>query len=293
MPSITLIGPGAIGATVAAWLSRNTRNEVSVAVRTAFDSLEVTTPRGVIEAHPRIIREPAQAQPADWVLVATKAYDSAAAATWFPTACDVRTRVAVIQNGVEHVERFAPWVPRDRILPVMIDVPADRTAPGRVLQRGELHIVVPECEHGAAFVDLFSGLDLDVVQSADFKTAAWRKLCLNSAGAVCAALLAPAGIVHHDGVADVVRAIVRECIAVGRAEGAVLEDTLADGIVERMRKGPRDAANSMLADRRARRVMEIDARNDVIVRLGRKHGITTPMNALMVAFLEAVQAEAV
>jgi 2-dehydropantoate 2-reductase len=289
MPSIILIGPGAIGATVAAWLSQDPRNDVSVAVRTAFDSLEVATPGRVIAARPRVLTEPAQAEPVDWVLIATKAYDSAAAAAWFATACDIRTRVAVIQNGVEHVERFEKYLSRERIVPVMIDVPADRTAPGKVIQRGALHIVVPASVNGAGFVELFAGLDLDVVQSADFRTAAWKKLCLNSAGAVCAALLKPVGIVHHDGVAEVVREIVRECIAVGRAEGATLEASIADGIVERMRGGARDAENSMLADRRAGRPMEIDARNDVIVRLGRKHGIATPMNALMVALLEAVQ----
>ena len=289
MPSITLIGPGAIGATVAAWLCQNPRHEVSVAVRTAFDSLEVTTPERVISAHPRVLAEPAQAQPSDWVLIATKAYDSAAAATWLATACDAHTRVALIQNGVEHVERFERYLPRERIVPVMIDVPATRTAPGKVIQRGAIHIVVPAGENGAAFVELFAGLGLDVIQSTDFKTAAWKKLCLNSAGAVCAALLKPAGIVHHDGVAEIMRAIVRECIAVGRAEGATLEDSITDGIIERMRRGSRDGENSMLADRRAGRPMEIDARNDVIVRLGRKHGIATPMNALLVAMLEAVQ----
>jgi len=289
MPTITLIGPGAIGATLAAWLSHNPRNEVSVAVRKPFDSLEVTTPERVMIASPRVLTERSQAQPVDWVLIATKAYDSAAAANWFANVCGPDTRLAVIQNGVEHVERFAPYIERTRIVPVMIDVPADRVAPGKVIQRGPIHIVVPENANGAAFVDLFAGLGLDVARSADFRTAAWKKLCLNSAGAVCAVLLKPAGIVHHDGVAEVMRAIVRECIAVGRAEGASLEDSMAEGIVERMRRGPRDAANSMLVDRRAGRPMEIDARNDVIVRLGRKHGIATPMNALMVALLEAVQ----
>jgi len=33
--------------------------------------------------------------------------------------------------------------------------------------------------------------------------------------------------------------------------------------------------------------MEIDARNGVIVRLGSKHGIPTPVNQMMVALLEA------
>jgi 2-dehydropantoate 2-reductase len=223
------------------------------------------------------------------VLIATKAYDSAAAALWLEYACGPRTRLAVIQNGVEHVERFAPYLARDRIVPVMIDVPADRIAPGKVIQRGPIHIVVPADANGAAFVELFAGLRLDVAQTTEFTTAIWKKLCLNSAGAVSAAILKPAGIAHHEGVAEAMRAIVRECLAVGRAEGATLPDSVADEIVARMRAGSRDASNSMLSDRRAGRPMEIDARNGVIVRLGRKHSIATPMNALMVALLEAAQ----
>jgi 2-dehydropantoate 2-reductase len=33
--------------------------------------------------------------------------------------------------------------------------------------------------------------------------------------------------------------------------------------------------------------MELDARNGVIVRLGARHGIATPVNAMVVALLEA------
>ena len=99
----------------------------------------------------------------------------------------------------------------------------------------------------------------------------------------------PQGIVHQDGVARLMRELVRECVAVGRAEGAKLDDSMPDEIVERMRRGARDAGNSMYADRLAGRPMEFDARNGVIVRLGRKHAIAAPMNALMVALLEAVQ----
>ena len=289
MPTILLIGPGAIGSTLAAWLSRNPRNDVSVAVRTRLESLEITTPEGVIVASPRVLTDKSQAQPVDWVFITTKAYDSAAAASWFETACGPQTRVAVIQNGIEHVERFAPYIARERIVPAMIDLPVDRTAPGKVIQRGPIRMVVPAGANGAAFAELFTGLELDVAQTTDFTTAIWKKLCLNSAGAVSAAILKPAGIVHHEGTAEVMRAIVRECIAVGRAEGATLADSLADEIIARMRGGSRDASNSMLSDRRAGRPMEIDVRNGVIVRLGRKYGIPTPMNALWVALLEAAQ----
>jgi 2-dehydropantoate 2-reductase len=76
---------------------------------------------------------------------------------------------------------------------------------------------------------------------------------------------------------------------VGRAEGAKLEDSIPDEIVGRMKRGPRDAGNSIYADRKAGRPMEYDARNGVIVRLGKKHGIGAPMNQVMVTLLEAAQ----
>ena len=289
MTDITLIGPGAIGATLAAWLSQNRQNAITVAARTPFDSIVLESPGGTLKASPRVLTDPSQAVLADWVLVTTKAYDSAAAALWFPKSLGPRTRLAVIQNGVEHVERFAGYVDADRIVPVMIDCPATRLGPGHVKQGGPIHIVVPAGANGAGFVELFAGLGLEVRETPDFITAVWKKLCLNSAGAVSTVMLEPAGIAHHDGVADILRAIVRECIAVGRVRGAALGDEIADEIVDRMRRGPRDASNSMLADRRAGRPMEVDARNGVIVRYGREHGIPTPMNALMVAMLEAVE----
>jgi 2-dehydropantoate 2-reductase len=289
MASILLIGPGAIGATLAAWLFQDDRHDVAVAARTPFDSIEVQTPQGVIRANPRVFTDASQVSAVDWVLVATKAYDSDAAARWFGQACGPATRVAVIQNGVEQVERFANYLDRSRIVPVMIDLPADRLAPGRVKQNGPGKIVVPSGRNGSDFVALFGKTKVDAQVTDDFKTAVWKKLCLNSAGAVCAALKEPARIAHHDGVADIMRAIVRECVAVGRAEGATIEDSMPDDIVARTRKAPRESTNSMLVDRLNGRKMEIDARNGVIVRLGRKHGIAAPMNALMVAMLEAAQ----
>ena len=289
MASILLIGPGAIGATLTAWLCQDDRHRVTVAARTPFASIETTTPSGIIRAKPGVITDPQQAQTVDWILVSTKAYDSEAAASWFPKAAGSNTRLAVIQNGVEQVQRFEQHFPRERIVPVMIDLPAERLAPGRTVQKGPAHLVVPAGKNGAAFLALFAHANFDAQQTDDFTTAVWRKLCLNCAGAISAVLLKPAGIAHHDGVAEAMRTLVRECIAVGRAEGASLEDSIPDEIVARTRQGPRDAGNSMYADRLAGRPMEYDARNGVIVRLGRRHGIAAPMNALMVALLEAAQ----
>lgn len=292
MTSIAIVGPGAVGSTVAAWLLQNPQHDVTLAARTPLAELEVETPERTLRGTPRVITGVAQATPVEWILVATKAYDSAAAASWFGRLCDERTTIAVLQNGVEHIERFAPYIATERILPVMVDIPAERLAPGRVHQRRNGRMVVPESENGARFVHLFAHTPIAVTQTADFKSETWRKLCVNSAGALSAILLKPAAIARHDGVADIMRAIIRECIAVGRAEGAIIDDSIVDEVIAGYRNSP-SSINSIHADRIAGRTMEIDARNGVIVRLGRKHGIATPVNEMIVALLEAASCESV
>jgi len=288
MTSIAIIGPGAIGGILAAWLGQDPDNAVTVCARTAFDRLEVETPTGTITSSPRVITSPLDATPVDWVLIATKAYDAASAATWLPGLCRPDTRVVVLQNGVEHVERFSPYVPTTSLVPAVIDCPAERTAPGRMRQRGPSWIVVPESADGHDFVPLWSKTNFDV-KTGDFRTRAWGKLCINAPGAISAILMKPTGVIQVDPIPDLTRGIVRECLAVGRAEGAKLDDEIVEAVVEGARKAPPDSINSLLADRMAGRPMEIDARNGAIVRFGRKHGIPTPFNEMAVALLTAAQ----
>src|SRR5690349_17012323 len=150
MTTIAIIGPGAIGGVLAAWLGQDPDHTVTVCARTPFDRLEVETPARTITASPRVITDPAEARRAEWVLIATKAYDAASAARWLPALCRDDTRVVVLQNGVEHVARFAPYMPVERLVPAVIDCPAERTAPGRMRQRGPSWIVVPDTPEGRA-----------------------------------------------------------------------------------------------------------------------------------------------
>ena len=288
MTTIAIIGPGAIGGILAAWLAQDPEHEVTICARTPFGRLEVDTPTRPIVASPRVVTDPAEARPADWVLVATKAYDAESAARWFPSVRRDDTPVVILQNGVEHVERFAPFVPVAHLVPAVIDCPAERTAPGRMRQRGPSWIVVPNTATGRAFVPLFARTNFDV-STGDFTTRAWAKLCINAPGAISAILLKPTGVIQIDAIAELTRGIVRECLAVGRAEGAALDDGIVEAVVEGARRAPPDSLNSLIADRMAGRPMEIDARNGAVVRFGRKHGIPTPLNEMAVALLVAAQ----
>ena len=287
MTTIAIVGPGAIGGILGAWLGQDPSNAVTVCARTAFDHLEVETPTGAIRSTPRVVTDPSEVIAVDWVLITTKAYDAAGAARWLPSLCHTDTRVVILQNGVEHVERFSAYVAAERITPAVVDIPAERSAPGRVRQRRDGSILVPQGVAGEAFVGLFADTPIAVSTTPDFKTAAWKKLGLNCAGAVNALTLKPAGVARREPIARIMRALVAECVAVGRAEGADLPSDLPDVVVEGYRSAPADGVNSLHTDRAAGRPMELDARNGVIVRLGARHGIATPVNAMVVALLEA------
>lgn len=286
MPAITVIGPGAIGGMIAAQLCQGPHNDVTVVARTPFAKLQLDTPNGALQADPRIVSEPGDVQPADWVLVATKAYDSESAAAWFDSLLGENTTVAVLQNGVNHVERFSAWLPRERILPVIVDCPTERVAPGKIRQRGPAMLSVPSGKLATDFAALFAETDVTCQLADDFTSMAWWKLCVNAAGVVNALVLQPARIANDEAAAKIMRAIVEETATVGRAEGAELSADIADEVIDIYRGQPPDSVNSLHADRAAGRPMEIDLRNGVVVELGRKHGIPTPYNDMAVLLLK-------
>jgi len=288
MPRIALIGPGAIGGLVAAWLCQDDRNQVTVCARTPMQKLELETPDGLLKARPTVLTRPKGGHTVDWILVATKAYDSDSAAAWLSSLLGKDTRVAVLQNGVDHVERFSAYLPAERILPVVVDCPTERVSPERIRQRGPATLVVPSSQNGNAFTELFARTEIDATTNTDFVTVAWRKLCINAAGAVNALTMEPARIAHDPNAEMLMRKLVLEAVAVGRAEGAKLDDSIADEVVNHYKNVPGDSVNSLHADRLAGRPMEIDLRNGVIVRLGQRHGISAPCNEMAVALLKSV-----
>ena len=292
MATVAVVGAGAVGGVVAACLLRSSKNAVTVATRTPFDYLQITYGDSTSRFRARVLTRPAEPDPHDWVLVATKAYDAGGAAEWFPTLVGPNSVVAILQNGVEHRDRFAPYVPSHQILPVVVNLPAERSAPGVVTRKAPGRLTVEEGATAAAFAELFAGSGIAIERVEDLKTAAWRKLCLNVTGAVSALSLTEDIPGNDPDVAGLLRAVVAETVRVGNAAGADLDVRLVDEIVGRFQGAQRHGISSMLADRLAGRLMETDARNGAVVRIGKELDIPTPINQALVGLLKSVDARA-
>ena len=288
MARIAIIGVGAIGAVIAALIQSVEQHELILCTRRLLPHLNVETPEGSINISYTNITAPSQAELVDWVIVATKTYDALGAGAWVEHLCKQGAPVAIIQNGVEHRERFAPYAPTEQIVPVIIDCPAERRTPESVYQRGPAELFIQVDMLGCSFAAIFHGSAAQITLTADFLSAAWRKLCINSAGSISALLGKPAGVFQDEAIGEATLEVVRECAAVGHAVGAILDDDLPQKVLAQYRNYPIDSVNSLLADRLAGRPMETDARIGAIVRYGRQHHIPTPLNGLLLSLLETI-----
>ncbi|WP_328401145.1 2-dehydropantoate 2-reductase [Streptomyces sp. NBC_00390] len=290
MTTVAVVGAGAVGGVVAARLAAAGHVRVTACVRSPLGGIRVDRPDGTAESLPvDEASDPGQASTADWVVLATKAHQTAGAARWLERLCGPGTRVAVLQNGVEHVERVSPLVGEARILPAVVEISAEPLGRGHIRLFGPPRIVVPESEDGNAFAALCKDTGIIVEQTDDFLTAAWTKLCLNVAnGAITAVTTRRMPVFTNPRVARLGRALVEEARLVGSSLGARLPDDLADQVIERLLAMPAESGSSMLWDRLAGRPLEFDARNGAVVRAGARVGVPTPHNDTVTALLEAI-----
>lgn len=287
MSTITLIGPGAIGLSVASALM-DAGHDVTFVARQTFEMLKISRPDGEVRSWSARVVAASDAPTSDWVFLCVKTYQVASAAEALKAAVGPDTRVAVIQNGVEHCDNVAPFIHASTpVVPVVIDLPASRSGPGQASFRSPSLAYVEDTEAGRAFRDLFAGTFLDVTATADLASRMWRKLCINAPGAVLCLTGRPMGVFHEPGIADIARAILSECVAVGRAAGAEFDGSVIEDQMAAFMNAPADSSNSMFDDFKAGRPMEWDDRNGVIARKGRFYGVPTPVSDVVTPILRA------
>ncbi|UHC15888.1 2-dehydropantoate 2-reductase [Methylobacterium currus] len=290
--SVAVIGSGGIGGYLAGALERVGR-AVTLCVRTPFDRLVVTDAAGEREVPVRIVADPGAVTAADWVLVTTKAQDTASAEPWFRRLVGPGTRVVVVQNGVGQAERARPHLPADvTVLPAIIYCSVERTAPGRITHHGSTKMSVPAGPDGTAFAELFAGTPFEVAQEADFVTVAWRKLLSNAvANPITALTLRRVAVFNEPAIQDLARGLMDEVIRVANAEGARLTGEDATRILDGYRRMTGDGGSSMLYDRLAGRPLEHAHITGAVVAAAERHGIDVPLNRAILALVGAASGQ--
>ena len=133
---------------------------------------------------------------------------------------------------------------------------------------------------------LLGGLKVRVEASRDIRRDLWTKLLVNSVINPLSVLLQGHNRLVAETRFDALKSpILAEGVAVAAAEGVEIEMDAA--FVNHFVTS--DNITSMLQDFRRGRASEIDFINGAIVRLGREHGVATPVNAFVVSLINALE----
>jgi 2-dehydropantoate 2-reductase len=104
MSQIAIVGVGAIGSVVAAALIESKRHSILLCARRPFSKIIIHRAEGTSEYPAAPILDEHLASRCDWVLLCTKAHQTASAAGWLRASCGPDSKIAVLQNGVDHVD---------------------------------------------------------------------------------------------------------------------------------------------------------------------------------------------
>lgn len=294
---VVVLGAGAVGSWLGAALS--TKHDVTLVGRDPHmeairQGALVVEGKTTLVAKPHAVTSLKAAPVPDLLVVTTKAYQTASAAREAEAANVVgpRTRVLTLQNGLGNAEalhaRFG-----DRVLVGVTSHGVTYVGPGHVRHAGQGYLRIgspwgaPVDDVVAAFVE--AGLNAEKVH--DVWPEVWAKVAVNVAINPTTAITGlPNGALLRDrDLAELMDKAAEEAAAVAEAAGVALPPE--DLAVRAREVASRTAENksSMLQDVERGRRTEVDALCGEVVRLGREHGVPTPVNATLLALVHGIE----
>ena len=284
---IGIVGAGGVGGYLAVRLAES-GEEVFVVARGAH--LEAIKKEGLhlfLRDEEHTARPAASDDPADFgtvmdaVFLCTKGYDLEAAAKKAAPMIGPETLLVPFGNGVGNAETLRRLYPRNPVANGAIYIVSHIEKPGvvKVAGRGAMAVVGtdgPVPERVKELGDALKKAGIKTIVSDRITTEVWKKFLLIAAMATLTSC-------HDEPMGAVVEkhreeleTVLDEILAVGRAEGARLDEDDKAKVLEQVAKVPYDSPTSMWLDYRAGRPTELEQLTGYVVRKAAEHGIEVP-----------------
>ncbi|WP_025323561.1 ketopantoate reductase family protein [Deferrisoma camini] len=287
-----IIGAGAMGCLFGAHLARAGVDVTLIDI----DADEVATLRArgvrlhqdgrVSDVAVAALTDPAEAGPADLVIVFVKAHQTRSVLPGLPPLLGPETRVLTLQNGLGAADVLAEAVPPDRLLVGVTAQGATQLGRGEVRHGGRGETLLGPYRPGPdrfaqRAAAMLTGAGLPARAVADPWPPVWKKLAVNCAINPVTALtgIRNGPVAAWDPARELAADAAREAAAVARAEGVDLgdpEDLV--GFVTAVARATAENRSSMGQDVDRRAPTEIEFICGAVVRRGEARGVPTPVN---------------
>jgi 2-dehydropantoate 2-reductase len=301
---IAVIGAGAMGSVTGGLLAKAgnqvTLIEVSQHVVEAINSkgLRIEAKSGVTETiDVPATTDSSQVGIVDLVVVFVKCYHTEAAVRAAAPLIGPDTMVLSLQNGWGNGPKISAIVGEQRLLLGVCYHSATVAGPGHVRHvgrgmtfMGELNgKITPRLKQ---ITETFGKAGIEVTATPAVLKEIWSKLALNVCTLPTSGLLRffSPQLIQHQTMIELMRALLVEAVAVAQAQQIPLDfDERWDAITTLLKGLAPNAKSSMCQDVEKGRRTEIEVINGAIMESGRRLGIGTPYNDVMVWLVKALE----
>jgi 2-dehydropantoate 2-reductase len=298
---VAVMGAGAVGCYYGAMLARAGHEVVLIGRPSHVEAIRANGLRLETKTFDEQVKLGASTQAdavrgADLVLFCVKSTDTESAAAEIEPYLLPGALVLTLQNGVDNDERVRSVLSSSEVAAAVVYVATEMAGPGHVKHHGRGELVIAPSRSSEQVAQQLAAAGVPTQISGNVRGSLWAKLVLNCAyNALSAITQMPYGeVVKGQGVADVIRDVVAECLAVAKAEGVAIPgdtDAAVRGIAETMPTQYSSTAQDLSRGKPS----EIDHLNGYVVRRGEALGVPTPANRVLlvlVKLLEGKQQEA-
>ena len=224
------------------------------------------------------------------IILTTKAYDIEKTINKIRGVLRSNTTISVLQNGLGNEDLVQALVgPEVDVIRGLVSTGVEFLSPGRIEVKLVRDTVLPKTAKSEKIERLLTSCGLQVRLSEQMDTEIWRKLTMNCVINPLSALFCmPSTEIAVDGLREVRKSIVDECIRVAEREGVNLDGDL-EGEISRAAASYSNLS-SMCQDIMKGRKTEIDFLNGKISELGRRHKVPTPVNDVFILLIQFMRA---
>lgn len=303
---IAIVGLGGVGAYYGGLLSRFAEKENSLEVsflvrgenlkKIGEDGLKVVVGKKEFVTRPALATDQASAiGPVDYVIMATKSYDLDAILQQIEPLLKKDTVILPLLNGIDITTRIRKTFPEQEVWYGCVYIVSRLTEPGVVESMGNVHFFhfgsdkTDNPERLQRFEQVLKSAGIEATLKEDAVKAVWRKYFYISPTASLTTFLNVdfPGLVHDKERKMMYVGMMEELLSISKAEGVDLHEGIIDDMLRYGGSLPAGTTASMNSDYLAGRPIELDTLTGIVVKLGRKHGIDTPLYEMIYKHLKA------
>ncbi|MDR3651588.1 MAG: 2-dehydropantoate 2-reductase [Paludibacter sp.] len=293
---IVIVGLGGVGGYYGGLLAKkyadNPEVEIYFVARGAHlkevqeNGLTVITENGTFIVHPTLATDNVmEIGTADYIIMTPKSYDLDSTVAQINPIVGSNTVILPLLNGIDNSDRIRALLPGIEVWQGCVYIVARLNEPGVVESSGNLHRFNFGYEYRQtnerlyAFEHLLKDAGIDAYYHENIMHVIWTKFFFISA---TASLTSYFDVSFGALLTDEVRKstlvnLLEELLLVANAEGAEIERSVIDKVIQQLEKLPFETTASMHSDFRAGKNTEVNGLTGIVVELGRKHGISTPV----------------